>query len=58
MLKATLENYTEVNRSFLFGLRIREDVKMYTQSPGYDDLHGFDLSIDIELEAISQRIAV
>ena len=55
MLKAGLWNYPEVNQSLLDELKIQADVTMYTQLPEYDDLHGFDLSIDSERERESER---
>ena len=56
MLKSSLEDTREVNQVLLVEFTIQEDVKMYIQSPDYDDFLDSDLSSEADLTSISKRI--
>ena len=49
------ENSQELNHALLDEFKIQEDVKMYSQRPGYYGFRGFDLSDGNGLTAISKR---
>ena len=55
MSNVSLDSYAEANLLLLGEFKVREDVKMYGRLPYYDDLHGVDLSNELEFSAISKR---
>ena len=48
MSKANLGSYAESNQVLLFGFKIQWDVKIHSQSFGYRNFRGFELSIEME----------
>ena len=57
MMKSGSGNPQEVDHALLGEFMIQEDVEMYIQSPGYDDLRGFDPSNAMELSATSKEFS-
>ena len=55
-MKSSLRNPKEVSQALIGEHKIREDVGMYSQLPGYDRFGGFDLSNESDLAPISKRI--
>ena len=57
MSQSSLDSAAELNQALLDEFKSRDDVKMQTQLPDYDNLQCFDLSNDRGLSVISKRIS-
>ena len=56
MLKASLESPHGENQALLAQFKIQGDGEMYSQLHDYENSHGFDLSNEMVLSAITKRI--
>ena len=55
-MKSNLEESKEPNAVLRSKFPHQEDVKLYSQSPRYDDFRGYDLGIEEQLEQVAALI--